>query len=112
MTRAEFAEIISGLGLPWCYYQFETEDGEAPPAPPYIVYFYPGSSDLYADGLNYQKIESTMVELYTKDKDFALEDSVEAAFAGAGLAWSKSETYIESERLYMVAYDLEVVING
>lgn len=112
MTRAEFAEIIDGIGLPWCYYQFDLTDGEAPPVPPYIVYFYPSSNDMYADGLNYQKINGTMVELYTKTKDFALEDSIEAALTSAGLSWSKEENYIESERLYMVAYDLEVLING
>ena len=112
MTLTDFANIISGLGLPWAYYQFETEDDGTPPTPPYIVYFYPASDDVYADGENYQTINRTMVELYTRTKDFETEASVEAAFKAAGLTWAKEATYIDSERLFMTAYDLEVIING
>lgn len=112
MTLTDFAEIIESLGLPWAYYQFETEDGEAPPAPPYVVYYYDESADIYADGMNYQKINGTTVDLYTRTKDFEMEASVEAAFRAAGLTWYKTELYVESERVYLIRYDLEVIING
>ena len=50
------------------------------------------------------------IELYTDNKSFDLEERVEDALAGAGLTYSRSETYIDSEKLYMVAYATEIIV--
>ena len=76
MTRLEFAqmlqgiEIAEGVSIPVAYYEFEqaTEKG-----PPFICYYETGSNDFIADNKNYQRIRPFVVELYTDNKDFALE---------------------------------------
>ena len=48
------------------------------------------------------------VELYTDKKDIILEEKLEAVLEGRGLFYNKTESYIESEKLYEVLYELEV----
>jgi len=97
--------------IPCAYYMFPEDDPNNPaPPPPFLVYYYSGSDDLFADGTNYQKIRPLTIELYTDNKDFALESNVETALNSGGLAFSRSEDYIESEHLYMVTYDTEIAI--
>lgn len=108
MTHAEIYEAIESAGLPVAYYAFP--EG-AVPALPFIVYYYPNSNNFGADDAVYQKIEALNVELYTKVKDFALEETVEGALASLGY-WEKSETYLTSEEMYEVLYQTEVMING
>ena len=51
-----------------------------------------------------------IVELYTDDKDFTHESAIESALNGAGLVYSREETFIDSEKLYEVIYTCGVVI--
>lgn len=106
-------ETAPGVTIPVAYYQFPEDDPNNPaPPPPFICYYYPDSNDLYADDTNYQRIRPLTVELYTGNKDFALENAVEAAMASHGFVFSRSEEYISSERLYMTTYETEVVITN
>ena len=101
--------MIDSIGLPYAYYQFPDNSGQQPP---FICFYFPDNNDLVADNSNYQKIEGLTVELYTDAKDFALEAQVEAALKEAGLVYSRSETPIESERMYLVSYETEVLIHA
>lgn len=107
MTYKEVAAMIAGTQIPFAYNHFE--EGAAPP-PPFICFYYEGSQDLSADDTNYQKIRPLTLELYTDNKDFSTEGKVEAALNGAGLVFSRSETFIDSERLYEVVFQTTVVI--
>ena len=107
MTYAEIASMIASAGFPTAYYQFP--DGTEQ-APPFICFFYPESRDMYADDSNYQKIEHLAIELYTDNKDFAAEAAVEAALRGAGMTWTRSEAWLDSERMQEVIYETDVVI--
>lgn len=109
MTRREVAEMIEKISLPYAYYQFPDD---TPQAPPFICFFYSNSDDLHADNINYQKIEQLNIELYTNEKDFDLEIAVEDVISNSGLSYYKEENYIESEKLYQIAYEMEVIING
>lgn len=109
MTYQEIKQMIASVGLPNAYYQFP--DGTQQ-APPFICFYFPGNDDFLADDTNYQKINELVVELYTDNKEFALEASVEAALTSAGLVYDREETYIGSERMYQISYTMEVVING
>ena len=106
MTYTDVKNVVSGIGLPYAYYQFP----ETGVAPPFVCYFYTGTSDLVADNSNYQRIRPLAVELYTKTKDFALEAAVEDALNSAGLVYTRDETYLNSERMNMVVYNTTVVI--
>ena len=109
MTFKEISEMVEDIGLPFAYYQFPEGTGQQPP---FICFYFPENDDFVADNINYCKIEALRLELYTDEKDFALEAEVEAALNEAGLVYSRTETPIESERMYLVSYDTEVLING
>lgn len=108
MTYKEVATMISGIGLPFAYDHFEEEN--SPGSPPFICFFFDVSDDFKADNTNYQKIRTLVLELYTDNKDFSLEETVEAALNGAGLVFSREETYIDAERMYMVTYTSDIII--
>lgn len=94
--------------IPVAYYAFP-KPGKAPP---YLVYYSPGRSDFFADDLNYQGILDLNIELYTKTKNYSLEQSIEAAMTAKGLAYGKTETFIESDGVFKITYTTEVIINA
>lgn len=107
MTYKEVKTLLSTTNLPVVYYQWP--EGQAP-EPPYLIFYYPGDNDFIGDNSNYQKIRELTVELYTDQKDFALEETVEGVLSG--MAYSRYETYIDDERLFLVTYEMEVIINA
>lgn len=117
MTYKEVYQAISSVTVststtdtvPVAYFQFPEDN--APP-PPFITYYYSSDNDFKADDTNYTLIRDLNIELYTDNKDFTLEKAVEDALTSNGLVYSKSEDYIESEKLYMITFETEVIING
>ena len=109
MKYSEVETLISSIGLPYAYYQFPEDTDQAPP---FIAFFYPENNDFFADGSNYQTIASLVVELYTETKDFEQELDVEEVLNSAGLSFTKESTYLDSERMQMTTYTMEVVIHG
>lgn len=106
MTFKEVNTMIAGMQIPYAYYQF----GDTGQEPPFICFFYANDNDMKADDSNYQKIEHLIIELYTNNKDFQLEATVETALKNAGLVWSRNEEWIESERMLEVVYEMDVII--
>lgn len=90
------------------YYSFEV--GKAPKLP-YIVYYYPISSNEYADDTIHASIQNLNIELYTKTNDYRTQRKVEKALKDASLLFSKTESYIDSEHMYETLYESEVIIN-
>lgn len=95
--------------LPYAYYAFERNTAQEPP---YIVYWTPGRSDFFGDDLNYQGIMDLNIELYTKTKRYDLEKKIEANMMAAGLSFSKTESAIESDGVFMITYQTEVIITN
>lgn len=109
MTYKEISQMIAGAGLPYAYYQFPED---TPQAPPFICFFFSQTDDVFADDTNYQRIVQLNIELYTNVKDFDLEASLEDILQNNNLTYYKEENYIDSEKLYQIAYEMEVMING
>ena len=107
MTYKEVSEMISRIGLPYAYYQFP-DNTEL--QPPFICFLFLDDNDFIAENTNYQPIRTLIVELYTDNKDFALEATVESVLNGAGLVYSRDEAWIDSERMNMVAYTTDIII--
>src|SRR5574344_408096 len=103
--------LLQEMKLPFAYDHFA--EGESPD-PPFICYLIPGSNNFAADGIVYFKINQIHIELYTDCKDPALENSIETVMDSHGIFYNKSETWIESEKLYEVLYtfEMEVINNG
>lgn len=109
MTYKGIAAMIESIDLPYAYYQFPEGTGQEPP---FVVFFYSNIDDLYADESNYQRIVTLNIELYTREKDFEKEATVEGILQNSGLSYYKEENYIDSEKMYQIAYEMEVIING
>ena len=97
--------ILDSIGIPYAYDHFA--EGESP-QPPFICYLYPNSDNFSADGSAYFKINEVHIELYTDKKDLSLEGKVEAVLDERGIFYEKSETWIDSEKLYEILYQFEV----
>lgn len=107
MTYQEVKQMVASIGIPFAYYQFP--EGTDQPCP-FICFYFTGSNDLAADDTNYQRIRPLAIELYTDNKDFALENTVEAVLIQHGFVYSRDEAYIDTERMNMVTYTIEVII--
>ena len=94
-------QILSETQIPFAYHHFA--EGESP-EPPFICYLLPGSNNFSADGKVYNKINEVHIELYTDLKDLAVEQQLEDVLDEHGIFYNKSETWIESEKLYEVLY--------
>lgn len=109
MTTAQVFQMVQTVGIPAAYHHFDEGSGQQPP---FICFYYPGDDDVLADNINYARINQLIIELYTDNKDFDLEAAVEAVLKANEMVYSKVETYIDTEKMYMVAYTMEVIIDG
>ena len=109
MTTQEVATMVAEIGIPSAYYQFPDNTEQTTP---FVCFFYSGDNDFKADDSNYQKIEHLIIELYTDNKDFALEQTVESVLASHEMVWTRDEEWIESERMLEVVYEMDVVITS
>ena len=98
-------DILKSIDFPYAYDHFA--EGESPD-PPFLCYLLPGSSNFSADGKVYHKISEVRLELYTDYKDLASEQKVEDALDEAGFFYNKTETWIDSEKLYEVLYSFDM----
>lgn len=105
MTLQELKSVLDGTGLPWAYRQWE--EGEAP-ALPYGVFYAGRSNPFGADGIVYSSSQKYTLELYSRVKDPKSEATIETSLTAVGIFYSKDETYISSERMNEVIYEIEV----
>ena len=107
MTYRELNNFIASFGLPYAYNEFPDD---TPQEPPFICFLLDSSSDFLADNTNFVKLRPLTIELYTDNKDFTLESTIEAALTQGGFVYSRSETYLDSEHMNMVVYSTSVII--
>ena len=50
--------------------------------------------------------------MYTDNKDFALEKTVQDALNAAGIVYERAEEYIDTESMYQITFESEVVITN
>lgn len=103
MTLESLKEKLVSTGLPVAYRAFPEEDA---PDLPFICYLCTDDYPLFADGAVYYDYDNVRVELYTAYKDPNTEALVEAALADYHR--KKDETYIDTERCYLIIYEIEV----
>lgn len=106
MTLTEIVAMLESFGIPYAYYTFPVD--QAPPLP-YCVYYFPNNNDVIADNRNYVRVVDIVIELYTENKDFALEDNIESKLL---YPYTKDVVYINSEKMYQITYESEVVLKN
>ena len=105
MSYEEIAEMMQEIGLPFAYHHYA--EGESP-KPPFLLFLSPGENTFGADNLMYFSFKRLNIELYTDVKSPEIELQVEDVLTQCGIYYTKTETWIESERLYEVLYEMEV----
>ena len=101
MDEVALFALLKTTGLPVAYHHFTS-----PPSPPYVVYLFSYSSNFGADNKVYNAAKNYQVELYTKVKETASEKLIEDLFNANDIFWEKTETYIDSEGLFRVLYEI------
>lgn len=109
MKLSDLASILDSIQLPYAYRAFP--EGKAPNLP-FICYLFDSARPEAGDNINQATITTLSIELYTEQKDFAIEQTVEDVLTANEIVFSKDETWIEKERMQMVVYTTEVLING
>lgn len=94
-------KVLKETGIPFAYDHFA--EGESP-NPPFICYLNPFSNNFSADGRAFYKTNEFHIELYTDFKDLSVEKKLEDALDASLIFYNKSETWIESEKMYEVLY--------
>ena len=103
MTLEEIKSALESTGFPVTYRSWPERKA---PSMPYICYYVSGSDNFAADGMVYYPVNQIQVELYTELKDTEAEAALETALAS--FYWNKTETYIDTENCYQIAYEIEV----
>ena len=109
MTYAEIVSMLESIGLPLAYHHFE--EGESP-EPPFLVFYFPNTNNFGADDKVYQKAQVLNIELYTDAKDPGLEEQVGSVLDAHGIFYDCDETWIDSEKMYEVIYEMEILYHG
>ena len=105
MTYEQINEMMQEMELPFAYQHYA--EGESP-APPFLLFLSPGENTFSADNSMYFSFKMLDFELYTDVKNPELEKLVELVLKRHKIYYTKSEVWIESEKLYEVLYETEV----
>lgn len=109
VTLAQVNAVLRGTGLPVAYLQLRQNNAKgAPPPLPRITYQVKNESIFYADGVVYASWRAIEAALYTAEKDPSLEAAVDTVLQGAEIAYTKTEGWMEGERVYTIIYEFEV----
>ncbi len=105
MNYEAINEMMLEMELPFAYHHFA--EGESP-KPPFLIFLSLGEHTFSADNIMYHSFKKLDIELYTDEKSPETEERVEEVLIRHNLYYTKTETWIESEKLYEVLYELEV----
>ena len=105
MNYQEIKEMIAEMGLPFAYHHFAEGEG---PKPPFLIFLSPGENTFSADNIMYYSFKKLDIELYTDEKSPETEERVEEVLLQHNIFYNKTETWIASEEMYEVLYEMEV----
>lgn len=102
MKLKEINSLLKTLELPVAYRVFQK-----PQKLPYIIYFTDDEEHRGSDAENLINEKTVIIELYTKNKDIELEEKLDALFKN--YAFEKYESYIDSEKMFQIAYHIDFI---
>ena len=109
MNLMEFKSELEQLEIPIQYRAFQV--GHAPELP-YILFYEDDSDNVFADNHNYYDVLNVACELYTDEKDIELETKLQKLLYDLEIQYNSTETYIDSENMYLKAYDVTIVYDS
>lgn len=111
MTLIELIESLETTGYPVVYNSFIVDENNPLPIPN-ICILRTDDENISADFKVFGKFKNYQVELCTNKKDLEAEQKVEAVLNDIDTDYTTSETYIDSEKLYQVVYQITLIEKG
>lgn len=105
MTYEQINEMMEEMGLPFAYHHFA--EGESP-SPPFLIFLSPGENTFSADNYMYFSFKQLDIEIYTDIKSPEFEKNIERVLKRHKIYYTKTESWIASEKMYEVLYETEV----
>jgi len=105
MTYEQIHDMVEEMDFPFAYHHFA--EGESP-NPPFVLFLSPGENTFSADNRMYFSFKRLDIELYTNRKSPEAEEQIEAVLSRHHLYYTKTEAWIESEKMYEILYEMEV----
>lgn len=111
MTRKEINVLMSELAESLkCDYTYSVfTDGKL--RSKFMIFYYSQSSDVYADGINYQEKSKLTLEYYSPAKDFKSQKIIKDFLKNKSISYSFLDAYIDSEKIHLTTFYTEVLIN-
>ena len=109
MNIMEFKAELEKLEIPIQYQAFAS--GQAPELP-YIIFYENDSDNIFADNQNWFDVLNVVCELYSDEKDIELETKLQKLFYDLEIQYNSTETYIDSENMYLKAYDVVITFDS
>ncbi|ADL52145.1 hypothetical protein [Clostridium cellulovorans] len=108
MTQEDLYKNLKSFNFPVAYDHFIVDDDNPPPSLPFITYRFIEDNDLIADNTNYFEIGVYHIELYTEFKEPEKERLLQDKFKELKIPYRKTETYIETEKMYQILYEIQI----
>lgn len=109
MTIDEFMDVLVEMDIPYAYSHFDNDNTISPVNPPFLTWLAVGEDGLMADNILYHKVIDIDLELYTVNKDIALENRVEETLTKHSIPYTASQRWIESEKVFQKLYELRLM---
>lgn len=109
MNLMEFKAELEKLDIPVQYRAFQV--GQAPQLP-YLIFYENDSDNIFADNSNWFDVLNVACELYADEKDIELETKLQKLFYDNEIEYNSTETFIDSENMYMKSYDVTIVYDS
>ncbi|MBQ8647696.1 MAG: hypothetical protein IJ484_06100 [Oscillospiraceae bacterium] len=104
MTIEQFTEKLKTSGLPVAYNHFPQDQ---PQTIPFVCWLNPSEDPLFADGGVYYAARDAAIELYTAQRDSALEAMFEQT-ALSGCSYTKSCEWLDDEEMHLTVYNTQI----
>lgn len=94
---------LDAVGIPYGYRRFK---GKEIPGIPYILYFFERERFSGTDARNRVCRSDVVIELYTAEKEFSLEEAIETQFSAHEI--EKSEDFDDADEVFRITYEFSV----
>ena len=104
MTYMDLINEIKALGFSCTYGSFKSK-----PPIPFCTVNFAYNNDMIADNQNYQDVGQYQLEYYNSIKYPPDEQKIESKLKELRLPYTKVETFLDSEDLYQVIYEFQLI---
>lgn len=102
----ELREAFLAAKISYSYNKIPTDEGA--PKLPYVTANVLGGEGADADNGNYSNFMNLSLSLFTKKKDPAMEDKVMSVLNSLEIAFTWSESYVETDNIYEINYSFQM----